>query len=219
MGNTIKKNQLYGVHVINLDTKKDRFDYIDNVLEQGGMDYKRVSAVNGKQFDTVPKITASQGYPDLECLGNIKRNENLAHTGCYMSHLKCIKMIAEGQDNFGLILEDDAKFIVPDFKRVIDEIISDNLGIDIIWFNAPSETEVIQKYEMPTWGTQGYMLSKRGAKLLYNVLKPGSEWIHRKEECLFDLILPIAVRDTKMKWKVFSLITQNKNFTSSISNS
>jgi GR25 family glycosyltransferase involved in LPS biosynthesis len=217
MGNI--QMQDYGVYVINLDSREDRLKYIDRVLKEQNISYKRVSAINGKKFNYIPGIVESQGYSDLGCLGNKERDSHLAHTGCYMSHIKCLKMAMNNLYTRTLILEDDAKFIVNNSNEVIMNILKTNQDADIIWFNAPHEDEVIQKYEMPTWGLQGYMVNKKAAKILYDMLNPDSIWLKHKEDCLIDLVLPIAVKESKLNWKFFSLISQNKNFTSNIANS
>lgn len=217
MGNIGSQN--YGIYVINLDKRKDRLQYIDNLLKSKGLIYSRISAVDGKKHKTIPEIASSQGYNNLKCLGDITRTSHLAHTGCYLSHLKCLKMAKDDVYDKVLILEDDAKFIIDDFKNTIDSIYASNKDADIIWFNAPFETEVIQKYQMPTWGLQGYMVNKKAAKLLYELLNPDSNWVKQRRDCLIDIIFPVAVRELGLKWKVFSLITQNKAFTSNIAGS
>ena len=83
--------QPFEIMVINLDKSKDRLEHIDKILKSQGLHYVRVPGVYGKKFNTVPEITASEGYGDLFCLGGDDRTGHLPHTGCYMSHLKCLK--------------------------------------------------------------------------------------------------------------------------------
>jgi len=210
--------QTFEIFIINLDRGKDRLEHIDKIMKKAGLNYTRIPGIDGKKFKTVTDITASEGYGDLYCLGGQDRTGHLPHTGCYLSHLKCLKQASEGNSDKVLILEDDASFIVDNFAEVLTKIVQDNTEVDFIWLNADNDKTVQEKKEIPTWGLHGYIVSKKGAKILYDMLMPDSEWIKDTEDCLADWVMPVAVKDSKLKWKHFSLIGQRDGLVSSIDN-
>jgi GR25 family glycosyltransferase involved in LPS biosynthesis len=212
-------NTSFEILVINLDQRTDRLQYIDKLLRNAGLSYTRMPAVNGKKFSNITNICSSEGYKDLTCIGEDDRTGHLAHVGCYLSHLKCLKLASSSVFGKVLILEDDAKFITNNFKNILNKIVLENTDVDFIWLNASKdETNVVQKSMMPTWGLQGYLVNKKAAKVLYNMLIPGSPWISNMHNCLADWIMPLAVKDAGLKWKHISLISQ-KDFESDIRNS
>ena len=83
--------------VINLERSVDRLALMDEQFKAMGVSFERVEAVNAK------------GNPDLPSGGkwkNLRRNE----IGCFLSHYKCWKLIAEGDDDCGAVFEDDVIF-------------------------------------------------------------------------------------------------------------
>lgn len=206
------------VYVINLNQRPDRMGYMDNLLRREGLVYKRVSAVYGKKFYNITDICSSEGYPDLACMGGDDRTGHLSHAGCYLSHLKCLKMASEGPTDRVLVLEDDIKFIVDNqAANVLRKIVEENAGIDFIWLNASKgETEVIERKVMPSWGSQAYIVNKKAAKILYSMLKPGSQWSNSTHNCLLDWALFLAVKDAKLRWTNIRLVCQNDELGSNI---
>lgn len=206
------------IYVINLDQRPDRRMYMDALLKKQGLNYRRIPAIYGKKFYNITDVCASEGYPDLTCIGSDDRTGHLAHAACYLSHLKCLKLASESIYGKILILEDDAKFIIDDYGKVLKTIADENA--DFIWLNASKdETEVIEKNVMPTWGLQGYIINRKAAKILYDMLKPGSPWIKNVQNCLIDWIMPMAIKDAKLSWKNISLVYQNDDLGSNIKHS
>lgn len=211
-------NENFKILVINLDRRADRRLYIDSLLRKNGLLYTRVPAVDGKQFMNITEVCESEHYPDLSCMGTDDRTGHLAHTGCYLSHLKCLK-IAMKFSGRTLILEDDAVFIVDDIKNALRTVLNASPEADIIWLNADKEHGIVQKSVMPTWGLQGYIVNEKAARTLYSMLVPGSPWISKIHNCLIDWVVPLAVKDSGLRWKVFSLVSQKLEFGSNIRNS
>ena len=117
-----------------------------------------------------------------------------------------------------LVLEDDAEFIVDNFADVLNKIATQNPQVDFIWLNSDNFITVGEKFDIPTWGLHGYMVSKKGAKVLWDMLNPDSEWIKQTKDCLADWVMPEAVKDANLKWKHFTLITQRDGIVSNIDN-
>ena len=200
--------ELITIYVINLDKRKDRLDNL-NIKKN----YIRVSGIDGSQFESITEACKSEGYPDLLCLGDNSRKSHKGAIGCYLSHLKCLKLIKKGYSEWGLILEDDAVFLDNDFnlEKLIDK------KWDIIFLNAYND-KIKKMKGIPNNSTHAMLINKRVAGKLLNLLEPNSEHIKKyKKICLYDWILFNVAKDFKCKW--YSLVKQNKNLKSDISKS
>jgi len=211
-------SQPYDIYIINLDRRPDRIQVLGAKLKNANLQYTRISAIDGKKFSNLTDLAKSAGYADLLCLGDKKRHGHEGHTGCYLSHLKCWRQfLNESKYDKLLVLEDDADFKQSNFASILDGLSRNQ--VDFIWLNSRKEdgNKFLEKDKMPDWGTQGYFLNKTAAYLLHNILKPDSPWITRsktkgfysgKNDCLFDLTLPLAVKDNNLSWKWFTVIGQ-----------
>lgn len=88
------------LYVINLDRSKDRLEHVTTVFSKVGLSFDRVSAVDGRALpdEEFKRLTSVRNWP-LE----LTRTE----VGCFLSHRECLRLIAEGDDHFGAIFEDD----------------------------------------------------------------------------------------------------------------
>lgn len=100
------KNQSFPVYALNLDRSKDRWESLTQHAEQCGITVTRVSAVDGKLLKPEDK----RFFDDAGFRRNHGKIASVAEMGCYLSHLKALKMIAEGSDYAGVIIEDDIRF-------------------------------------------------------------------------------------------------------------
>jgi len=87
-------------YVINLDRSTDRRKYINRIFGEKGLVFERVTATDGallsdKEFD---RLTSKRNWPY-----ELTRNE----VGCFLSHRECLRRIAENDDPWGAIFEDD----------------------------------------------------------------------------------------------------------------
>jgi GR25 family glycosyltransferase involved in LPS biosynthesis len=95
--------------------------------------------------------------------------KNGGEAGCTLSHLLVLKKFIESGEDYCAVLEDDAKVLSDDLWDV-DTLMKD---INISEFDILYLTKRIShnaKYE-PTggWGTEGYIVSKVGAKRVYEL--------------------------------------------------
>ena len=85
------------IFVINLDRRKDRWEFISRQLARVGIEAERVSGVDGDLLDPDPKI------------GNGWNHKGQA--GCVLSHRKVINLARERGYKSILVIEDDNVFI------------------------------------------------------------------------------------------------------------
>lgn len=108
------------VYVVNLDRSVDRMASIAESSAQFGIEIQRIPAVDGKMLT-----------PDQEKVLDVARFHRIcgkrvlpAEIGCYLSHLRILELIAEGEHEIGVVVEDDIKFsaeftdFVRDLRRV-----------------------------------------------------------------------------------------------------
>lgn len=225
----VVKDTKYKTYVISLNNNKGKKKYekIKEFLDSNLVYYEKIDAVNGKSFKTINDICKSEGYEDLKCMNRGKsRDSHLGATGCYLSHLKCLKLISEGKYPYGLILEDDAIFIGDKIKD-IEKIVNKNF--DFVWLVSTIIPDKIKfKDEVPSEGTEALLVSKNFATKLYNLLKPGSAWLDLNETincctvkhgCIYDWVLPCAVKNLTTNYKWIPLFTQDPIEDSQVSES
>lgn len=92
--------------LINMDKSRDRFDKVSSRLAYLGINFKRISAIDGNELtdDFLGKITLPKNDKrKIGCPRDLLRGE----IGCYLSHLKCWEELLRSDEKFALILEDD----------------------------------------------------------------------------------------------------------------
>lgn len=108
----------FDVYLINLDRNPERLAHFSEQWKRSDMSSKeinRVSAIDGSAI-TVSTYVSKRAFAEMNDINNSGyRTKHYQLTkgavGCYLSHLKTYKYIAEGDKPYGLILEDD--IIIP----------------------------------------------------------------------------------------------------------
>jgi len=153
--------------IINLDRKKERYDYVAKQLDNLGIsNYKRWSATDGFNIDPTEMI--SDGISQKL----INRGKGLA--GCASSHIRIWKHIRDNKLDWTLILEDDVHFH-PQFIEIFYKY----------WKHVPIDAKIVFPgyYDMPKNNKQlilnqsvmclhAYMLDCKGADYLLENLLP-----------------------------------------------
>ncbi len=155
------------IFVINLDTCPERLERVAARLSSLGLTYERVSAVNGRELskEEKQKVSPERSWLPLSD----------AEIGCYMSHLKAIRLVAERELPRAIILEDDAVF-EEDFAlwasrdcplpRYTDILKLEGFGAKNtkkipIWIY---ENRTLQFSYKPTGGAAAYLITLDGAR-------------------------------------------------------
>lgn len=179
------------VYLINLDTDKERFGYVDAQLRVLGIAYKRFSAVRGLDLPSwlVPYFTG-EGDRRFRLL-------TAGEIGCYASHLSVMKMIIESRQP-GLVLEDDVE-LPPECPRIISEIMDARATWDIVRLSGASKQSrelfdrdlshgyKLVKYLRVPLRTGAYIITPKGAEkfLTYSTFRHRSidDDLRRVWEC------------------------------------
>jgi glycosyl transferase, family 25 len=159
--------------VINLDKDVQRLRWMEQQLSNQQLRFLRIPAVNGA-------LRAQQGDPF--CSNPLRSHLSAAETGCLMSHLNAWRMIAQGEGEYGLVLEDDIH-LSHDFSDFIREMSLDpqefcihkleTFGANVTLTRQPSYTirrRRAFKLETNHGGSGAYIVNKRtAARLLHSV--------------------------------------------------
>jgi glycosyl transferase, family 25 len=90
-------------YLINLDRSEDRLERIKGEAEHAGVELVRVPGVDGRNVSAPERVLLDEpGF-----LRDHGKRPLPGEYGCYASHLKALETFLEGEDEFGLILEDD----------------------------------------------------------------------------------------------------------------
>jgi glycosyl transferase family 25 len=91
--------------LINLDRNPERLHHMARLLLRAGLTYERIAAIDGKTLTDAETISASPA---------LSRGE----IGCLLSHRLAWRMIADGPDPYGAVLEDDIH-LSPDLAKFL----------------------------------------------------------------------------------------------------
>lgn len=179
--NNLKKIENFSMdklekYIINLDTRKDRFDITNNLLNQ--YDFKNVlrfPAIKGKDIsiDELNKIIEPSAMKSI--LDNYRTDHHelsYGAVGCYLSHINIWKKLVNNDLDYIIIFEDDAnpKFNFTELQQIIKNVPND---WDIIFFGGIYNDYNIIKDNIVKlkrfYETHAYIINKKGAlKLLTN---------------------------------------------------
>lgn len=164
-------------YIINLDTREDRFDITNNLLNQ--YDFKNVirfPAVKGKNIPNNELLKIIEPSAMKSIFDNYrKEHHELSYgaVGCYLSHINIWKKLEKNNLDYIIIFEDDAypKFNLTELQKIIKNDVPDDW--DIIFFggiynNYNIINDNIVKLKR-FYETHAYIINKKGGlKLLSN---------------------------------------------------
>ncbi|WP_281406230.1 glycosyltransferase family 25 protein [Aquamicrobium sp. LC103] len=157
--------------LINLDASIERLRRMEEALGAAGITFERVSAVDARQW---PREDM-----DVWIGANCPRYPMGGELGCYLSHRRCWEFIAEGEDEFALVLEDDvvlsalAGAVLRDPRLLIpgaDLIRLESWSMKV-WVDRRDGIKLASGHEVKRLrsgiiGAAAYVLSRRGAQKL-----------------------------------------------------
>ncbi|WOC15307.1 glycosyltransferase family 25 protein [Pseudochrobactrum sp. MP213Fo] len=171
------KKQNFPVYVLNLDRSKDRWDSLCLHAQDYGIEISRVTAVDGKLLQPADK----QFFDEEGFRRDHGKTVLAAEIGCYLSHLKALKLIAEGNDYAGVIIEDDIRFS-EEFVSVVEAALKLQ-GWDIIklihnrlvrfrpFAQLTPDVAIGRASHGPLGNAGAYIVTQAGAAKLLNALQ------------------------------------------------
>lgn len=190
-------------YLINLDESTDRLAACDQLLKQHGLAYERVPAVLGRALS---EADIAKVYDQDANKKSYYRTLSPGEIGCYLSHRECWKKIANSNEPYGVVLEDDIN-IIGDVLKAIELIKQVEFSWDLIKL-APYNRKVrkvlfshkldddfdIVIHNKPMSGCAATIYSKEGAKKLlaateqfYRPVDTDIQYFWEKDICVWSL--------------------------------
>lgn len=113
------------VYMINLDSSIDRYEKSKRELEQQNISFEKISAILGS---ALTQDELNEHYSSALNATHYHCALTPAQIGCYLSHRKAWRKIADGNAAFGIVIEDDFN-LVGDLGSAIKTI----QNLDINW--------------------------------------------------------------------------------------
>lgn len=166
------------IYVINLDRSKERLTEITRQLNELGLQFERISAIDGKLAnDTQRACINEQAYQKKHGKQSLP-----GELGCYLSHVKAIQTFLNTNDEFALILEDDAVFGA-DFVQVITRLLANSARWDMVKLSGVHSGTPVNDIELNPFyrlavmfskctGSSAYVINRKAALAYYQKLLP-----------------------------------------------
>ncbi|MCQ2390297.1 MAG: glycosyltransferase family 25 protein [Kiritimatiellae bacterium] len=168
--------------VVNLDRSRDRMSEVDAELKRVGIEYERVSAVDGSNLSAAELNTDVCRFQMCRCMG---RRLRLAEIGCALSNLKVHRTaLAENLPRWA-VFEDDVVVDAEAWRQAVETIEeTDEPNVPTVWLlndghgvADPGTRKVVrllgnQRGIMHTWGTLGYALNAAAARRILELAWP-----------------------------------------------
>lgn len=164
---------------INLDRSLDRREQVEAEIAKAGVAAGRVPGFDGKRDIGMLPTTYSATRRMF-----VGKQLNPAEIGCVESHRRALRMLGEGGDAFGVILEDDVE-LLDGFRSAVDALIAETTGWHIIrleWRKrgvlADTQVRVSTGHKLlvpknMTFGAAAFLYSQEGAELALKALDGG----------------------------------------------
>lgn len=93
--------------VINLDSSTERLESISARLNELGISFERMPAVNGRLLLDEQITELTYPYDHFESKVRYPRELTKGEVGCFLSHRKCWQKLLDSTEDWALIMEDD----------------------------------------------------------------------------------------------------------------
>lgn len=156
------------IYVINLLRSIDRLVAISRQFARLDLSFERVEAIDGKKLE--PVNLTKDALDSYKCATQ-------SELACNLSHAKALNLIAHGEDEYGVILEDDAVLssyctsFLKDSSWVPKgiSVIKLDVSIKTNWIYSPqtiNETHKLYERLTSDYLAAGYLISKEAALVL-----------------------------------------------------
>ena len=198
------------VYLVNLDRSPERLAEVDAELRRVGIDYERVSAVDGLKLSADELKANVSRFHAYRCIG---RRLRPAEIGCALSHLKVHRMALAGRHPRWAVIEDDVVLDADAWRAAVETIErTDDPSVPTVWLlndghgladpGRPSVVRLLgnQRGILRTWGTVGYALNAAAARrilgLAWPVRYPADAWTtYCRKGVDVRVVFPTAVRE------------------------
>lgn len=158
-------------YLINMDRSTDRLDIMNKRLLELGLDFERVSAVEGAKLSVaeLSRVSAPNWkYPNKLTPGEI---------GCFLSHKKCWELFLASDEDWALVLEDDSAFAarakeyllstewIPSECQLIQFSYTPDTTYSDKTIELPNGSHLVRVKHSAPCGTYAYLISREAAQI------------------------------------------------------
>jgi glycosyl transferase, family 25 len=175
-----KQDLQFHAYVINLPNATQRWGEIRSNLEDLDIQYVRIEAILGDKLSL-----KKREYNRIKYNISHGKRTNLRQVGCYLSHIKALKIFLESGDEYGLILEDDIR-LPTNIKKLIEFAIPHDTAWDLLRLSAHKPGQPLVFADLPDSHALAYNL-----KVLKNT---GAYLVNRHAaQCICEKMLPMSL--------------------------
>lgn len=167
------------IYVINLNRSEDRLRLIKAQMQNLGLEFVRVEAIDGSKL--AESELKSRNAEQIVCMPFL-RCRLLNEVACNLSHAKALELIANGEDEYGAVLEDDA-LLSEDAARFLRDsswipantaLVKIDNGLKKMLLR--HESRIDNEYELynclsTNYGAVGYIISRQAARYLHPLVQ------------------------------------------------
>ena len=147
--------------ILNLDDRTDLWDGLSdfrNQWEKKGKKWHRIPGIDYRNKSNVLNEMITNNRINLNGSGFRQTKQAfLGELGCFIGHYNCWKYVAENKLGTCLILEDGIEILRSDFENL-------TVRGDILYVN--EEMQMAGAKQFIGYGTQGYVVTQKGAEFL-----------------------------------------------------
>jgi glycosyl transferase, family 25 len=166
-------------YVINMDSAKERWNYVAAEFAKTGIPFERVSGVNGRKLQLpIPE------FDEVLYRRRHGKHPNGSTIGCYLSHLKVLRHFLESSHAYAIICEDDIRPVV-NLKSLLERALEHTEHWDILRLSGfhnshpNSFASLGDGYSLAInltrlCGSGAYMVHRQAAEVLLRQLVPMS---------------------------------------------
>lgn len=157
-------------YLINLDRSPQRLEHMTAAFGRIGIDFVRVPATDGR-------LLSAGEVKEIAAPKSDEMPWTLQEVGVAISQRRCWQMIAEGDDEYGAVFEDDL-FFSDDAAEYLSHYDWLPVGVDVLkletvgtkvsvsLFGAAAGSRRVHRLHSNHWGAGAYILSRRLARKL-----------------------------------------------------
>lgn len=160
--------------LINLDRASERLQKMQTRLADIGLDFERISAVDGRGLKYPHPLFSAASYRFLH-----GRRWSPAEVGCYLSHLKAAEHLLKSDAKFALILEDDVAFSL-DFIAHLRLAMDRSDLWDILRLSTVNSARAIPIVKLNETAQIGIALTREKGAGAYVINRRAAAWIVRQ---------------------------------------
>jgi glycosyl transferase family 25 len=167
----------FATYLINLDRAVERREFMEAQLQDLRLEYRRVPAVLGADLEEPIK-----GFDETGFKIRTGKHRNPGEIGCYFSHLNVLEAFLESEQEFALVLEDDAH-LPAELPGLLDAAMARRKCWDLLRLSSSREGEyrpiadLDEKHQLVInlkvlKNTAAYFINRRAAAACLEQLRP-----------------------------------------------